>query len=760
MVFGSSLALVLGWATTGRGIDYYVSPSGADSNSGTSTNAPFQTIGRAAGGMVAGDNCYLRGGTYRETMTPVTSGSSQSPITFAAYNNESVTISGADVITGWTLHAGSIYQAVMGWDLGDGFNQVFVDGQMMIQARYPNTGMDLLHPTLASLTASATNITGSDLNQPNGFWTGGIVVGGFDARWTFQCARITGSVPGTLSINQPSAPWFNGSGQGFVTGVLGALDTTNEWHYQAGSLYVWGPGGGNPSARLVEAKRRAWCVDINNRSNIVVRGLKFFAGSVRLKGNACTLEGCAAQYLSHFTYFPNTGWDAAGGVDSGHNGVFVNGNNHRITNCGFQYSSGSGLVLQGNSNAVTRCVIRDMDYSGTYSCPLSLNGRGNHIWLNSMFNTGRDIIQLYGSKSDDIRYNELYNCGLLCGDLGITYQWGADGQGTRIAYNWIHDNLAGGPGVYLDNYCRNFVVDHNVIWNFNLAAGVQINRPATNHLFYNNTLFLCDDLGTHTYDAWPNNNPDVSFWTSDIYQYASTNNLFLGVNPASQLQNYANSDFRLKPGAAAIDAGVVIPGFTDGYLGAAPDRGANEFGGRHWTAGTNGVPLEVTSPTINQAAGQADPTSASPINFTVVFSESVTGFATGDVTITGTAPGTKTGTVTGSGTTYNVAVSGMTGSGTVVVTIAAGVAQDAAGNSNTASTSTDDTVTYDVTPPRPGNPAISYDGGMVTIIWDSGVLQQADDVIGIYTDVPGAVSPYTIAVSVAQKFYRTRGASW
>ena len=73
--------------------------------------------------------------------------------------------------------------------------------------------------------------------------------------------------------------------------------------------------------------------------------------------------------------------------------------------------------------------------------------------------------------------------------------------------------------------------------------------------------------------------------------------------------------------------------------------------------------------TINQAAGQADPTNASPINFTVVFSEPVTDFATGDVTLSGTA-GATTATVTGSGTTYNVAVSGMTGSGTVIATIA------------------------------------------------------------------------------------------
>ena len=75
----------------------------------------------------------------------------------------------------------------------------------------------------------------------------------------------------------------------------------------------------------------------------------------------------------------------------------------------------------------------------------------------------------------------------------------------------------------------------------------------------------------------------------------------------------------------------------------------------------------------------------------------MTDFATGDVTLSGTAPGTLVATVTGSGTTYNVAVSGMTGSGTVIATIAAGVAHDAAGNANLASTSTDNTVTYDVT---------------------------------------------------------------
>ena len=131
-------------------------------------------------------------------------------------------------------------------------------------------------------------------------------------------------------------------------------------------------------------------------------------------------------------------------------------------------------------------------------------------------------------------------------------------------------------------------------------------------------------------------------------------------------------------------------------------------------------PPDTTAPTvtINQASGQADSTSTSPILFTVVFSEPVTGFgdSAADVTLSGTA-GATTAVVTEvgpmDGTTYNVAVSGMTGDGTVIASLAADVAEDGAGNGNTASTSTDNTVTYDATQPdttitaNPTNPSAS-----------------------------------------------------
>jgi hypothetical protein len=125
---------------------------------------------------------------------------------------------------------------------------------------------------------------------------------------------------------------------------------------------------------------------------------------------------------------------------------------------------------------------------------------------------------------------------------------------------------------------------------------------------------------------------------------------------------------------------------TDVALNTATDSLSNE------------LLIDTVSPsvTVNQAAGQADPTRDSPVNFTVIFSEAVTGFTAGGVTLVSVGlTGTPIATVTGSGTTYNVSVAGMTGTGTVSAFVAANAGIDAASNNSLASTSTDNTVTYD-----------------------------------------------------------------
>lgn len=95
----------------------------------------------------------------------------------------------------------------------------------------------------------------------------------------------------------------------------------------------------------------------------------------------------------------------------------------------------------------------------------------------------------------------------------------------------------------------------------------------------------------------------------------------------------------------------------------APDTGTIAGGCLDITA------TDTTAPTvtIDQAAGQDDPTSASPIDFTAVFSKPVSGFDTADVVLSAsTAGGPLVATVTDSGDqrTYDVSVSGMSAGGT------------------------------------------------------------------------------------------------
>ena len=147
-------------------------------------------------------------------------------------------------------------------------------------------------------------------------------------------------------------------------------------------------------------------------------------------------------------------------------------------------------------------------------------------------------------------------------------------------------------------------------------------------------------------------------------------------------------------GLNLVDDNSILDSATN-PLGGAGGIANGNFTGQVYT-----IDKVAPSVTINQAAAQADPTNASPINFTVLFSETVTGFAANDISFAGsTVGGTLTAVVSGTGPTYNVAVSGMTGTGNVVASVSAGAATDAAGNASSLSTSTDNTVAYDAVAP-------------------------------------------------------------
>jgi parallel beta-helix repeat protein len=111
---------------------YYVDASaGNDSNDGRSPTTAWRTIAKVnASSFSPGDSVlFNKGRTWREMLTPPSSGSAGNPITFAAYGSgPNPIISGSDLLTAWATEGSYYYKAVTLGSYVNAVTQTFFDG--------------------------------------------------------------------------------------------------------------------------------------------------------------------------------------------------------------------------------------------------------------------------------------------------------------------------------------------------------------------------------------------------------------------------------------------------------------------------------------------------------------------------------------------------------------------------------------------------------------------------------------------------------
>jgi uncharacterized protein (TIGR03437 family) len=591
---------------------FYVATTGSDSNPGTLA-APFRNIQKAASLAAPGDDIFIRAGVYRETIRPAQSGLQSAPISFLPYNGESVTISGADPVSGpWTAYSGSIYRAPLSTDLGDG-NQIFVDGQMMLEARWPNTSFDVSHPAWATSSAGsyAGNAGGglangqlSDPNLPNrgsGYWNGAKLHARFGKGWGWQTATITDSATsGQLSFTyvRASAPYLDpGPGSPYyLTGKLAELDAAGEWFRDAnGSLYVWTPDGASPSQHLVEAKARQFAFDFTRRSFLTVAGLNLFAASIDTDAQTqnLVLDGLSVKYVSHFS-------QPASPYATNSTGLILNGTNHILRNSDVGFSAGDGVALYGSGHLVHNLEIHDTDYAGTYGSAIAFYGGNSTAAFNTVHETGRYGVIHSSAGGVRILNNEIYNYGTFTDDLGCTYASSTNGQGSELAYNLCHDTGAPtGAGIYLDNGSSNILAHHNVTWN--VPNALIANAIGTNLKIYNNT-FLSTSWGMVVGANKPPQLPGSEIKNNifnqplDSVSDAALQANLTGADP--RFVDASSHNYQVQANSPAVSAGVLIPPYTDGYTGSRPDIGAYDHGLRRWAAGAG----QTSTPVLHVAS--------------------------------------------------------------------------------------------------------------------------------------------------------------
>lgn len=650
------------------GTTYYVGGSGAsDSNPGT-TSQPFATIQKAATVATAGDTVKIRSGTYRETITPTNSGTAGNPIVYEPDGAADVTVSGADTADGgWTVHSGNIYKKTITLPV-DGYNdhatdnttlmanQVFVNGEMMIEARWPNISgpEDLLDRSKMRAGSNGTWSGSITLNDPGipqiaGGWVGGqaFINGWYQSQTGPITAQSGTQITFSAGLHPDFHDWY------YLTGKLGALDVEKEWFYGSGTLYLRAPGSGSPTN--VEVKKRNYAFELSGKSYITVKGLKIFAATINSSSSSesIIIDGIKAKYITHYVTLPpdvpTWPYVQAGNSHIYEGGIMLLGPNNVIQNSEIQYSSGNGVLILGAGALVHNNLIHDISYGGRFDSAIYMArnnadqtvGVPQTVTYNTVYRTGRSAIHdIFMDK--DIGYNDFSEYGLLSTDGGAIYTdhiylgapdyVGVFSGGTRIHHNWFHDAAPTheiddriGPGIYFDQRSGGgAVVDHNVVWNSyyldsytEMNDGIPLSIDRTVPIkWYNNTFGSPEDTVTYrqysflTYtdpaitilDDFKNNIYNSNYHRG-AYVLGGNENYTTGDNSLKKTDNplFVNEgafDFQLQSGSPGRDTGVVLSGITDGYVGSLPDKGAYEYGETAWVPGyvAPGGPSPVPAP--------------------------------------------------------------------------------------------------------------------------------------------------------------------
>lgn len=520
------IVLSAGWFSfSGLATDFYVSPSGSNAASGAVSD-PFQTIQHAFDVAGAGDTIYVREGTYRETVTLVSkSGSKGSLIRLTAYPEETPVISGLDLCDDltWVATQG-VYVASY---TNGSFDQLFFDGQPMLEARWPNTPTnelgewDFFSPDVWADVDSSGNFYGtvkdSDLAATGWNVTGSRVVLNVDHQFYCWSRTVESHTVGSSTFTYPtnlgssvdsgdetgSTPSFNDD-RYYLVGELDYLDSPGEWVLDTANhlLYFYPPAGKNPNSTPVEIKQRVWGIDADeNSSYLTVDGLTFWGTAFRFGRNQrncssnISLLNNQVLHASWTEYFNMPAGDAHRLDEEERPTVYAH-NSHVIGNT-FAFGAMNGLFISGWDNLIENNLFYDLDYNSSLKYPplaVSRNwavyegyaGRAT-VRYNTLYNSGGILLQV-GQGSNDVYLNYLYGAFLSCWggnkDVAALYTLSTYVEGSRFHHNWIHDGYAAtvpvgwgrGIGIRGDDSTAGLTIDHNVIWNFG-SAGIMIKNP-------------------------------------------------------------------------------------------------------------------------------------------------------------------------------------------------------------------------------------------------------------------------------------------
>jgi hypothetical protein len=537
---------------------YYVSssdPNRNDSGPGTSAQ-PWATLAKVnATALAAGDTVYFKcGDTWRETLTPRPGGTAAGRLTYTSYGSgNKPIISGAEVVTGWTVYAGGTANTY---------------SVPMATATYMVTKDN----TFLSKGSSPTTLAANQYR-----WEAGVLyinTGGDPSSNVIEAAQRNNAVFASVPKLTPAKNYVTLRGLSLQKTNLAnvCISDVNYWIVEDCDLFFSNDssaaaGGG------INSDTAHYAIYRNNHINYSLGDgiLAWRSHDVEVSGNL--IENVLD-----------------GGTYSGADGIQIGAKTTTPTACN-NYKILNNTVIRNAANTNKGCIIAEMGDNGLISGNICEKGNfgiapsGNNITVEYNYVNGFGVAGgIRVSENTDmsgmkIRYNLVTNSP---GFAGITLTIDEVGQVNNRSNFEIHNNVV--YNTYYGIGCSHPFsgsIKNNIVWspgsNPRSRLGVASQIPGESLVIDNNIL---QDKGTEAMLSFNG----VAYY--DLASWQAATGFDTHSSSADPLWvNAAGADFHLQAGSPAINAGTTVGGLSEDFEGnavpngAAPDIGIYEYYG-------------------------------------------------------------------------------------------------------------------------------------------------------------------------------------
>ncbi|WP_040356673.1 DUF7594 domain-containing protein, partial [Colwellia piezophila] len=458
-------------------------------------------------------------------------------------------------------------------------------------------------------------------------FSGGSVILNYHSESQFSRV-ITSHTPGSNSIVHDGVinPKDQGSGH-FLVEAKNALDMPGEWYYDidTGEVWLWPEDGQNPTGKNVRGKTQSYAIDFSGSSYLTIEGLEFFGTTitsitkndshhVTINDNKFLYPSWYKRMLREHTIFSKTvdgEMQHTGGSDVG--ATIITGDSLLISNNEFAYGDATIDLSEGRQkvdNVVTNNLFHHWGLVGMAGPILDMNSnKGNSEQSYNTFHTHGGQLMFKGSYVN-VNWSRASYWGYFKQD-GVAFQCGGNGSVSTVRHHiWVHNAFKGGVrwdgedgGIAtqqggLDHHLAGANVpglakikgDYHQVYHMSgvlplngSASLINVDNVSRNGEQRNNNTRVFNNIA-HGISGDPNKFEALN--GENGYNWNGLLHAVDGDIASAQMRDANNLDFRPIEGSDVIDAGIVIPGINDNYIGNAPDIGAYEYGdSNYWIPG-------------------------------------------------------------------------------------------------------------------------------------------------------------------------------